>query len=531
MPIRTFLTSTINLSHLFMLDDASRDPGSNGLATTGGISVGSFVNDPVCNGVNNSFRSNSSGTSTGVNTGFVVNNTADTNNGTGIWQRYSVILWFKTEENSTPTCVYEQGGGGTNNHAIIVGLGKAITSQAADSGEPFLIAQSKFQAEVNRPYFVTHVWERHTEHAGNNNRVLLYVNGVFQESFELNGTDPFPSHGGNISIGNTADALQSYNGSTLVLTARRKWINMFGILSGGSITENQSREIFERSVLPEITIPADTVANQQILLDSLSGNSYSNTNLAIRIIQATDATDYRLFIDNISFQEDSNLRDIAIQYVGPNNLTIENANSSNVVEISTPAEIDIDGSTIFPGGGNIILINDVIRLNTVTDQSNINANKIVIENAGTYNFTNVIINELENNSNGIVNITTDNGISIITNTGGGSVTTVLDSYLTFEDIDSWEVYSDMNRTILLESGTGTYNFTYVASTTYYLKVSSGGIFFNVASTPASTGETKVTLNSIALILALQNKMDSDHAEIKVYSKKAGDNSEELNQKF
>ena len=119
MSIRDFLTQDLGASHLFMLDDASRDAGSNGVNTTGGISSGSFVPNPVCEGVTNSFQSSDNGT--GESNGFVIGNTNDINVGTDIWREYSIAMWCEADEVGAPTVIYEQGGG-TNNHAIALGL-------------------------------------------------------------------------------------------------------------------------------------------------------------------------------------------------------------------------------------------------------------------------------------------------------------------------------------------------------------------------------------------------------------------------
>ena len=126
-------------------------------------------------------------------------------------------MWFEADEVGAPTIIYEQGGG-TNNHAIALGLGRAITAQAADAGQPFLISQSNFQAVANRAYMVTHVWQHQSIHGGTGNRILLYVNGVLNDTVELDGTATFPSHTGSIVVGNAIDALQSYNGSVLNLS-------------------------------------------------------------------------------------------------------------------------------------------------------------------------------------------------------------------------------------------------------------------------------------------------------------------------
>ena len=423
MSFRDFLTQEIGLSHLFMLDDETRDPRSNGLDTTGEVVSGSFVADPICHGAINSFRSQDNGT--GRTDGFRVGSTTDINVGSDIWREYSIMLWFRADEIGEPTCVYEQGGG-SNNQMIGLGLGRAITSQAADAGQPFLIAQSNFQAQANRPYFISHVWQHHTTHSGSGNRILLYINGVLNDTVELTGTSVFPSHTGDAVVGNTADSLQSYNGGVLPWLGRAKNINALGLGADISITETQARDIFERSVIPEVTIAADTVENQQAALDALAGQDFSGVNCAIRVIQATDATDYRLFVDGMTFGEDPNLRDISIQYVGPNTLTLECVNDTGIIETSAPPEVDLDGTNVLQGGGFVnVIVGDNTRLQTAGDLKNITTSRLILEASGDYRFENVIINEVENVSGGVIEIITDRDIPVVTNTGAGSDTNVV----------------------------------------------------------------------------------------------------------
>lgn len=458
MSIRNFLTTDVGLYHLFMLNDSTRDAGSLGLTTTGSVGSGGFVAEPICEGVTNSYRSDDGGFD-GDN-GFVIENTTDINlNMTWNSDAYSMMMWFTSTDISVPTCVYEQGGG-TNNMAINVGIASAITSQAADAGEDFLIAQSKFLAEPNRKYFVVHNWEHHSFHAGSTNRISLIINGVLQQYVEgATVTANFPNHSGNASAGNSPDALQSYNGSTQNFASRRKNINMIGLKAFDVIDEVSAREIFERSVQADIVIGADTVANQQAQLDLLIGNSYSGINCAIRIIQATDEKNYRLFVDNIQFQEDPNLRDIAIQFVGDGTLTLENVNGSNTVEVSTPFEVDLF-SSILVGDGNIIILDDNrIRLNTQQDQTGVNADKLIIEVAGTYNFIDSSFTEVENVSGGVVTLNLSGSSvtpTLLTETYG---TIELASFLTVTDIDGDPIKCIAWDNSNVNAGTQIFNYT------------------------------------------------------------------------
>lgn len=349
----------LGATHLFTLDNVgtstSDDLGSSSVPTniTGGTY--SFQANPVCYGASHSIRTTAS-TSNAID-GATFNNTNDINSNSSLPYNSgtrTVILWFKQDAIQNVTCIYEQGGG-QNNFAFMGGA--QTTFQAADAGEPFLIAATKDKALANRAYFLAGVWEYHTQHSGTGNRVILYANGVLQEIAEENGTAVFPSHGGDITLGNCAENLKSFAETVLTSQTTAKNCNYLGMYNNTSLTEAQCRNIFERMVIPEVVIAADTVANQQAALNALSGTTYQNVNCAIEIRQATDATNYTLTLNNITFVQNPNLKDIAVQYVGPNTLTLVNANS-NAVEVSTPAEKDLDGgTTILTGGGAINIVN------------------------------------------------------------------------------------------------------------------------------------------------------------------------------
>lgn len=318
----------------------------------------SFVTEPVCYGATHCLRSTTT-TSTGTD-GAIFANRQDINGNSGSssfdWRtnQYTVMIWSRQSQIWNPTCIYEQGGG-VNNIAFMGG--GQTTFQAADSGQPFLIARGKALAQADRSKFLVGVWEYHNQHAGAGNRVLFYENGVLQEIVEDVGTDQFPGHSGDIVIGNSGDNLQSFGGTTFSSQSVAKDANFWATYNGIALTEAQCREIFERMVIGEHVI-SGTVAQQQSALDALSGTEFADVNCALEIRQATDATDYTLTLDNIRFVQNAALRDIAVKYVGPNTLTIINSNGSNAVEVATPSEQDLDGTTILPGGGTVEIVNE-----------------------------------------------------------------------------------------------------------------------------------------------------------------------------
>lgn len=564
MPIISYLQS-LGVTHGMLLQDqvevydVSSDfgdsPDPTRLRTDQNGTQWDMTGNPVCEGVSASLLAY------GDNTDFTTKtyageidarldinasnngNLADANDSSVYnWSTGSRLMacWFKQKVSlsGVPTAILGHGGG-TNNQLLSVGLGGKIVFQSADAGQPYLAHSSIDDFQVDRSYFVCGLWEHHTQHSGSGNRITLYVNGVSQGSFELTGTDAMASATGQPFIGNAQSNYQSYGAGTIGYLRREKEVNLAlffnnQFFSENTSTENDLREIFERTVIPEVTIEADTIENQQTALDALIGSDYSNTNCAIRIIQATDATDYRLFFDNQVFPDNTNINDISIQFVGNGVLTAENTNGSNITIISTPIEVERT-SGILNGGGSVLLIQDTVRLNSVQDLINITANKVVFENAGDYNLTNCNITEYENVSGGVVNIVSNTGVSVITETSG--TFNIQDSVLIFQDVDSWSLFltdTDRDTNSNVEaSGTGfdNYNFSYSGNTTYYLRLVTGSTTIFQDKNITSSGETLVSLSTVPLILSLQSQMTVEHEELRQYGIKSSDNAEQVNNKI
>ncbi len=460
MAIRTFLQG-LGATHLFDLDNngtlTTDDLGSSSTPTNISGGTYTFDTDPVCEGVTHSLdvvANTSNGTSGAIFTNKDGINTNITGYNT---DKRSMLIWCKQSAIQNPTCIYEQGGG-TNNFAFMGGA--LMTWQAADAGQPFLIVQSKSLAQSGRSYCLVGVWEYHTQHAGSGNRVLFYINGILQGISESTGTDAFPIHGGNIACGNSADNLQSFAGTVLVSQTTEKNCNFLGMFNNVSLTQAQCREIFERTTLAQITISADTVVNQQAALDALSGNTYQNLNCAIRILQATDATDYRLFVDNINFIADDNIQDISVQFVGTGTITLENTNGTVIKYTSTPSEVETT-STTYTGGGSIVVVNNTIRYFTPSTITNSTATKLVIETAGNYEISGGTISSVENVSGGSVTILISNGASTPTIIGSGITLTFPDQPISITNISAGSRMRIYNVT----TGIETVN-TVVASTSY-----------------------------------------------------------------
>lgn len=141
----------------------------------------------------------------------------------------------------------------------------------------------------------------------------------------------------------------------------------------------------------------------------------------------------------------------------------------------------------------------IIRSNSSVD---LGAYDLVIDASATPAFS------LSGNT---ITIHADNYTGDITTTGavsfangatitGGIIDSNGDSFLLFEGVDSWEVYSDPGRTILLDSGTtGSYRFNYSGGTTYYLNLTVTGETFQKFVTPTQPGGTTISLSDTALL--------------------------------
>jgi len=542
MALIPFLQSK-NVTHLLLLQsdsevfdrgfDYGNSPDPTRLRTDQYNAQWDMTGNPVCEGVTGSILA------FGVNTDFTtkvfageIDNRADINANNGNlgdssdnssynWNTGTRLMscWFrqKVELDGVPTAVLGHGGG-TNNHIITVRLGGKIVFQSADAGQPYLAKASYDDFQVGRCYFVGGLWEHHTQHSGAGNKITLIVNGVSQGSYQLTGTDAMAGATGPIFVGNAQSNYKSYGEGTIGYLRREKEVNLVGFYNNVYYSENSNtvddlREMFERTLIPEITIESDTVENQQIALDNLIGNSYLNVNCAIRILQATDATDYRLFLDDIEFPNNPNLGDISIQFVGTGSLTVENVNGSNATLTSTPVEVEKTTGIITGGGSITVLTDNRIRLNSLQNLDGVTADKVIIENSGSYVFSNSFITEVENVSGGDVDITTDNPVINTINTNAGSQTNYIDSFLSFTDIETWELYptlSDQNAgTNLITSGNSSdvYRFTYSGITTFYLRlIKSGTVFLNQKEVNTN-GETNISLSQEALLSSIASKID------------------------
>ena len=471
MAFKTYLQG-FGATHLFDLDNngtlTTDDLGSSSTPTSIYEGTYTFDTDPVCEGVAHSL--NVVASTNGGTDGAVFTNQDDINLDITMYStdKRSVLIWCKQSVVQNPTCIYEQGGK-VNNFAFMGGA--LMTWQAADAGQPFLIVQSKSLTQVDRPYCLVGVWEYHTQHSGSGNRVLFYINGILQGISELSGTDPFPLHSDNIACGNSSGDLKSFAETTFTSQTTGKNCNFLGMFNNVSLIQSECREIFERSTFADVTIYSDTVANQQAALDVLIGNTYENTNCAIRIIQATDATNYRLFIDNITFNSDSNLEDISIQFVGTGILTSENTNGTVIKYTSSPPEVETTSAT-YIGGGSIVVVNNTIRYSTPSTITNSNATKLVTETSGSYEIIGGTISIVENVSGGNVTILISNGAPTPTTIGTGIILTFPPRNISITGLDAGSRLCVYNQT------TATQVYNQVISGTSYISQYAEGVGYS-----------------------------------------------------
>jgi len=363
--------------HFFTFDNKEKDEDGIESETPTKIKDGeySFVERPVCEGFRYSLKSTNADDDTTRTNGATLKNQKDINtssankywnNSNGTW-----MFWTRIYKADNPSVIYEQGAS-VNNIAFISGTGGLFSFQAADDERPFLIAFTKWPIEEMRNYFLVGRWEKASYSGESDNRILFYVNGVLQRTIMISeNTDEFPTHSGDINVGNSDDSLKYYNDDTVKFATRRKWFNLFAMFTNKDLAEADFREVFERTVIPEITIQADTVINQQKALDDLIGTRFGSVNCAIRIVQATDATDYKLIIEDIMFKQNEYIKDINIQFVGTGSLLVDCANGTNVEIVSTPPEVELVDETL-DGGGSISVQLDSLRIHNTDDLENIN---------------------------------------------------------------------------------------------------------------------------------------------------------------
>lgn len=279
----------LNPTHYWTFDNTLDDRGNSAFRTGVGSpavvfeGAGSF-GTPITADSTNSL---SSGTG-----GATVSGTSqvdDMNLGADNFTTVSFSTWFQSNDLSSPTVIYEQGGG-TNNFAFIVGVARNVQFQAADEGCYYLTKFADTLVEQGKPYHLFATWERGTATVSGNTTVRLWINGIEQSpnvDIDSTCTHAFPSHIGDINWGNNNDALKFYNNDTLTYVDRDKQLAHFAIWNDVLLTDPQIQILFENGAAPTtstlnlVNVPTDTSISLHEV-DALGGNLVSETTSAVR---------------------------------------------------------------------------------------------------------------------------------------------------------------------------------------------------------------------------------------------------------
>ena len=168
---------------------------------------------------------------------------------------------------------------------------------------------------------------------------------------------------------------------------------------------------------------------------------------------------------------------------------------------------------------SILVDNYAGETNTIATRSentlNAGAYDVVIDGTGsgaaTFNGTTITLNA----STFTGNITTTGSVTLSNGAvvDGTIIDSSADSSLTFSGIDSWIVYpTEVDRDANTNSlGSGltleNYRFNFVASTIYYLRLTTGEDIIFKSVTPLNSGETEVVLTTAGLLTALPALID------------------------
>jgi len=410
MAIKDYITDTLEATHCLSFDNTGEEIPNTGSASPTKISWWNyfFEDKPVAYWVSYSLATNNKDWDDESRENWAtlerkkdINDWSDWDDSTSYDWKYkerTLLLWARQKTYETTSVIYEQGAQ-VNNHAFFWWIWQTLTYQAADDWRPFLIAQAQFLPQDERNYLLTGIWQHYDYNPDwDNNRILFYVNWVLQQIAErVTNQDWFPSHSWDINVWNTDDDLKSYNEWVMKSAIRQSNVNWLTMINNKSLTEEEIREFFERTVIPEYVLEG-TLEEIQEQLDNFKWSEFKDINCVFEIRQPSDVDwDFRLFVDNINFIQHKWTRDIAIQYVWPNKLILENCNWANTEEVSTPPEKDLDWwTTIIQGWWTIEVLNKRIRYFDNAEIVNSQNDKLVIEWWDTYTLNGWTITEIEN---------------------------------------------------------------------------------------------------------------------------------------
>ena len=240
--------------------------------------------------------------------------------------------WFMPSEIARPpSCIYKEGGG-QNNMAVFLGFGNTLLSQSVDREDHDIQCFSDKPLRPFRPYNYICRFKASDTTAANNGVFEHFVDGVLQVVTDGNPFDTLQmaSHSGDINWG-FPDVNLNVGGVSTVFAGAKGFHAHFASWTR-LLTDQEIREIlFERGALAALTIQSDTVANMQAQLDQIANTERADAPIAIRVEQATDATDFELIANNIRFHTDCS---VDVQYTGDHHFVWVNTNGSNASRVS-----------------------------------------------------------------------------------------------------------------------------------------------------------------------------------------------------
>lgn len=229
----------------------------------------------------------------------VVANTSDLNSGNNLYQTRSFSMWFLCESLENPTVIWEEGAG-VNNFAAMAGVARNVSVQAADQGAYYLTRFADNLIEEGKAYHLVFTWERGTTTGGAGTRLRMWLNGVEQgTTYDITdpSTAPFPSHGGDIALGNSTEGLKFYNESTLPGVLLTKRVAHWACWNDYLLTQADIDLLFTSGALQTSQIltlsamPADTSVGL-FLLDALGGSPIQTFESVVRDSAGTNTYAY-----------------------------------------------------------------------------------------------------------------------------------------------------------------------------------------------------------------------------------------------
>ncbi len=257
--------------------------------------------------------------------------------------------WIQLTSVSQILAVIYEEGAQVNNIAFLIGFGNSLVLQVANASDDYVQAYSDIKLIPDRPYHILFKFEA----SGYDAEARLFLDGVLQTRTNGNPweTPQLDSHSGNITWGHEGtEALKvgddrGVDATTIPFASPNScfysnWANWSGVV----LTPTQIREeLFEKGVLPAITISADSEANMQAALDAYADTIRPDWPLAIKI-EGCNTGDFELVADNLTFDSSCSLE---ILYSGVNTLSWVTENGS---------VLDVDKVSA-PYGGTVVIVN------------------------------------------------------------------------------------------------------------------------------------------------------------------------------